>query len=44
MGLPLGGTLIGVVLSSDKTTISAMTGDHVAYPLLILMANIKMKY
>ena len=43
-GLPLGVTLIGVILSSDKTTISAMTGDRVAYPLLISLANIKIKY
>ena len=31
--LPQGGTLLGVVLSSDKTNISAATGDRVAHPL-----------
>ncbi|KAF9237842.1 hypothetical protein BU15DRAFT_62863 [Melanogaster broomeanus] len=40
--LPLGATLLGVVLSSDKTNITAMTGGRVAHPLLISLANIKM--
>ncbi|KIJ08836.1 hypothetical protein PAXINDRAFT_36830, partial [Paxillus involutus ATCC 200175] len=40
--LPLGATLFGVVLSSDKTNITAMTGGRIAHPLLISLANIKM--
>ncbi|KAF9231959.1 hypothetical protein BU15DRAFT_90780 [Melanogaster broomeanus] len=40
--LPLGATLLGVILSSDKTNITAMTGGRVAHPLLISLANIKM--
>ncbi|KAF7972624.1 hypothetical protein HWV62_17370 [Athelia sp. TMB] len=38
--LPAGSTLIGTILSSDKTNISVMTGDHVAHPVLISLANI----
>lgn len=34
-------TLIGTVLSSDKTRITAMTGDRTAHPLLISLANMK---
>ncbi|KAG2122771.1 hypothetical protein DEU56DRAFT_873558 [Suillus clintonianus] len=41
--LPSGGTLLGTILSSDKTNISALTGDRVAHPLLISLANISMK-
>ncbi|KAH7917076.1 hypothetical protein BV22DRAFT_988122, partial [Leucogyrophana mollusca] len=40
--IPHGATVIGTVLSSDKTTISTMTGDRVAHPLLISLANIHM--
>ena len=40
--LPQGGTLLGVVLSSDKTNISAMTGDRIAHPLLLTLANLSM--
>ena len=40
--LPAGATLLGTVLSSDKTNISVLTGDHVAHPLLISLTNIKM--
>ncbi|KAG6379824.1 hypothetical protein JVT61DRAFT_10372 [Boletus reticuloceps] len=36
--------LLGVILSSDKTNITSMTGGHVAHPLLISLANIPMKY
>jgi hypothetical protein len=39
-----GGTVLGTVLSSDKTTISAMTGDRMAHPLLISLANFKADY
>ncbi|KAF9016394.1 hypothetical protein BDP27DRAFT_1440698 [Rhodocollybia butyracea] len=38
--LPKGGTLLGAILSSDKTTISVITGNRVAHPLLISLANI----
>ncbi|KAG2090007.1 uncharacterized protein F5147DRAFT_748281 [Suillus discolor] len=40
--LPEGATLLGVILSSDKTNITNMTGGRVAHPLLISLANIKM--
>ena len=42
--MPYGATLLGVILSSDKTTISVMTGNRVAYPLLISLANIQQNY
>jgi len=35
-------TLLGIILSSDKTNIFVLTGDHVTHPLLISIANIKM--
>ncbi|KAJ3912710.1 hypothetical protein F5877DRAFT_84526 [Lentinula edodes] len=38
--LPEGATLLGMILSSDKTTVSVITGNHVAHPLLISLANI----
>ena len=38
--LPPGTTLLGVVLSSDKTNILVMSGNCMAYPLLISLANI----
>ena len=38
--LPDGATLLGAILSSDKTNISVMTGDCMAHPLLISLANI----
>ncbi|KAF8830509.1 hypothetical protein HHX47_DHR2000858 [Lentinula edodes] len=38
--LPEGATLLGTILSSDKTTVSVITGNHVAHPLLISLANI----
>jgi hypothetical protein len=41
---PPGATLLGTVLSLDKTNISAMTGNHMAHPLLISLANIKMEH
>ncbi|KAF8132962.1 hypothetical protein EV363DRAFT_1397865 [Boletus edulis] len=37
------GTLCGVILSSDKMTITNMCGGQVAHPLLISLANIRMK-
>ena len=38
--IPNGATLLGVVLSSDKTNISVMTGNRMAHPLLMSLANI----
>ena len=38
--IPNGATLVGVVLSSDKTNISVMTGNRMAHPLLLSLANI----
>ncbi|KAI6008569.1 hypothetical protein EDC04DRAFT_2907000 [Pisolithus marmoratus] len=38
--LPPGATLLGVVLSSDKTNILVMSGNCMAHPLLISPANI----
>ena len=40
--LPTGATLLGTILSSDKTTITALAGNRVAHPLLISLANINM--
>ncbi|KAF9777296.1 hypothetical protein BJ322DRAFT_1135060 [Thelephora terrestris] len=38
--VPVGTTVLGTILSSDKTLLSAMSGDRVAHPLLITAANI----
>jgi len=38
--LPEGATLLGAILSSDKTNISVMTGDRTAHPVLLSLANI----
>ncbi|KIK92374.1 hypothetical protein PAXRUDRAFT_34547 [Paxillus rubicundulus Ve08.2h10] len=38
--LPPGANILGVVLSSNKTSISIMMGNCMAYPLLISLANI----
>ncbi|KAG1859222.1 hypothetical protein F4604DRAFT_1684696 [Suillus subluteus] len=40
--LPRGATLLRTILSSDKTCITALSGDRVAHPLLISLANIHM--
>ena len=40
--IPVGATLLGTVLLSDKTNILVLTGNCVAHPLLISLANIKM--
>ncbi|KAG2061019.1 hypothetical protein BDR06DRAFT_966821 [Suillus hirtellus] len=40
--LPHGATLLGTVLSSDKTCITALMGDCVAHPILLSLANIHM--
>ncbi|KAG1882344.1 hypothetical protein F4604DRAFT_1921484 [Suillus subluteus] len=42
VAIPSGVTLLGTILSSDKTNITALTGDHIAHPLLISLANIHM--
>jgi hypothetical protein len=42
--IPDGSTLLGTILSSDKTNITAMTGGRIAHPLLISLANIKMEH
>ncbi|KAI5984167.1 hypothetical protein EDD15DRAFT_2375560 [Pisolithus albus] len=41
--IPEGATICGIILSSDKTNITNMCGSKVAHPLLISLANIKMK-
>lgn len=38
--LPPGTTLLGVVLSSDKTNISVMSSNCMAHPVLISLTNI----
>ncbi|KAI6023119.1 hypothetical protein BKA83DRAFT_4027559, partial [Pisolithus microcarpus] len=38
--IPQGATLLGTILSLDKTTISVLTGDHITHPLLISLVNI----
>ena len=38
--VPVGTTVLGTILSSDKTLLSAMSGDRVAHLLLITAANI----
>ncbi|KAF8553694.1 hypothetical protein OG21DRAFT_1485200 [Imleria badia] len=40
--IPAGGTLCGVILSSDKTNVTKISGGRVAHPLLISLANINM--
>ena len=41
--IPAGVTLLRTILLSNKTNISVLTGDRVAHPLLISLANIKME-
>jgi len=38
--LPKGATLLGVILSSDKTNISVMSSNCMAHPLLLSLINI----
>ncbi|KAG2091184.1 uncharacterized protein F5147DRAFT_748146 [Suillus discolor] len=40
--IPKGATLLGTILSSDKTNITALTGDHIAHLLRISLSNIHM--
>ncbi|KAJ6463763.1 hypothetical protein DFH09DRAFT_1254651 [Mycena vulgaris] len=42
--LPKGATVIGTIVSTDKTQITVMTGNRVAHPLLISAANIDMDF
>ena len=44
MKLPEGATLLGTILLSDKTTILAMTGNHMAHLLLLSLTNIDMEF
>ncbi|KAG1893892.1 uncharacterized protein F5891DRAFT_1131119 [Suillus fuscotomentosus] len=37
---PIGATILGAVLSSDKTNITTMTGARITHPLLLGLANI----
>ncbi|KAI6023292.1 hypothetical protein EDC04DRAFT_2574795 [Pisolithus marmoratus] len=38
--LPEGSTVLGIILSSDKMNILVMSGNRMAYPLLMSLANI----
>ena len=38
--LPPGATVLGVILTLDKTNISVITGNRMAHPVLISLANI----
>ncbi|KAG2073663.1 hypothetical protein BDR04DRAFT_1010186, partial [Suillus decipiens] len=40
--LPRGTTILGTILSSDRTNTTTMTGARVAYPLLLGLVNIHM--
>ncbi|KAG1906124.1 uncharacterized protein F5891DRAFT_975575 [Suillus fuscotomentosus] len=40
---PIGATILGAVLSSDKTNITTMTGARIAHPLLLGLTNICMR-
>ena len=42
--MPEGVTLLGVVLSSDKTNLSAMTGGCMAHPLILSLANLDISF
>ena len=39
-----GATILGVILSSDKTNLASMTGGRVIHPLLISLANLVMDF
>ncbi|KIK32479.1 hypothetical protein CY34DRAFT_27215 [Suillus luteus UH-Slu-Lm8-n1] len=41
--LPQGAMILGTVLSSDKTNVTTMTGARVTHPLLLGLANIRMR-
>lgn len=42
--LPAGATVLGTILSSDKTQLSSMTGNRQAHPVLISLADIDMDF
>ncbi|KAJ7481071.1 hypothetical protein B0H11DRAFT_1724567 [Mycena galericulata] len=42
--LPSGATVLGTILSSDKTQLTSMTGNRSAYPMLISMADLDMDF
>ena len=42
--LSRGATLLGTILSSDKTQVLVMTGHRQAYPLLISLTNLDMDF
>ncbi|KAJ7029159.1 hypothetical protein C8F04DRAFT_1212028 [Mycena alexandri] len=42
--LPEGATLLGAILTSDKTQLTAMMGNRSAYPILISLADIDMDF
>ncbi|KAG0708249.1 hypothetical protein DFH29DRAFT_979532 [Suillus ampliporus] len=41
--VPRGATILGTIISSNKTNITTMTGARVAHPLLLSLANICMQ-
>ncbi|KAJ6461670.1 hypothetical protein C8R45DRAFT_841979 [Mycena sanguinolenta] len=42
--LPEGATVLGTVLSTDKTQLTSMTGNRQAHPLLISLADLDMEF
>ncbi|KAJ7036721.1 hypothetical protein C8F04DRAFT_1336137, partial [Mycena alexandri] len=42
--LPPGATVLGTILSTDKTQLTSMTGNRSAYPMLISMADLDMDF
>ncbi|KAF8178181.1 hypothetical protein K438DRAFT_1485170, partial [Mycena galopus ATCC 62051] len=42
--LPEGATVLGTILSSDKTQLTSMTGNREAHPVLISVSNIDMEF
>ncbi|KAI0037886.1 hypothetical protein FA95DRAFT_1506366, partial [Auriscalpium vulgare] len=42
--VPQGATVVGAVLSSDKTNLTSGTGNRVAHPLLLSLANLHMDF
>ncbi|KAJ3567001.1 hypothetical protein NP233_g6648 [Leucocoprinus birnbaumii] len=42
--IPDGATLLGTILSSDKTNVTSMTGGRVAHPVLLSCANISKEF
>ena len=40
--IPSGATLLGIILSSNKTNVSVLVGDQCAHPLLLGLANLHM--